>query len=68
MIWSKSNVSGNDCQHQRNVKIFKCQANQTTHPSTPCRVKKNGFHHDMVKIKCFRQQLPTPMERENFKC
>ena len=29
------------------------------------RVKK-GFHHDMVKIKCFRQQLPTPKEHENF--
>ena len=47
-------------------KIFKCRANQTTHPSTPHRVKKNGFHHDMVKIKCFRQQLPTPTEYENF--
>ena len=27
---------------------------------------KNGFHHDMVKIKCFRQQLPTPKECEHF--
>ena len=25
MIWSKSNVSGNNCQHQRNVKFFNAE-------------------------------------------
>ena len=43
MIWSKSNVSGNNCQHQWNVKIFYCQANQTTHPPTPHKLGLNRF-------------------------
>ena len=43
MIWSKSNVLGNNCQHQQKVNIFECQANQTTLPSTPHRVKKMDY-------------------------